>query len=117
MVKQKSEQPGFLKSLLKANSLVNKVSLIAVVVILGILLLQNINNGSSNDNSQVESAVSDFPCQQTPNNELISLDKTGLQTITEIAAIDYEQDVTNTALGKNDVAAIFQPKFSDYSSW
>ena len=111
MTQNNSKKPGFIKSLLQANSVLNKVSIIAVVIIFGVLILQNINKSDSKTDSLEGTAIEQFPCQQTQDNELISLDTSALKTITEISSVNYDEDITHTGLRKNNIAAVFLPKF------
>lgn len=103
------------KKLGSFNALTNKLSILAVVFIGGALILRSINAGNTNSVEDTTQNPATFACKQTPDNELTTLDQSDLSTITEIASIDYQNDVTSTALTKNGIAAIFNPKFVNFA--
>lgn len=85
-----------------------------VAVVLFVVYAFNNRSGKKDDsnnanNSQYEAL--DENCKVTPDSELLYPDNEPLETITQIASIDYNADVYHTQLVKNQIPAILSPKF------
>lgn len=87
----------------------NQVWLIAIIFAVGLFVMQ-IATGNISDKKD-SPVTSDFECYQTPDEEIIQLDKYEPQTNTEFSIIEYNQ-IIRTKLTVNEIPPINNPKFT-----
>lgn len=87
------------------------MSLIFIILGVGFLMLNSINRNHSTDNISTDNT---FKCKLSNTNENL-LPIENLKTTFSISIIDYSTEVFKTALIKNSIPALFNPKFDDFS--
>ena len=95
----------------QTNSILNQISLIFIILGIGFLMLNSINKNNFTDNTSTDNI---FKCKISNTNENL-LPVESLNTTFSISIIDYSTDVFKTALTKNSIPALLNPKYDDFS--
>jgi hypothetical protein len=97
----------------KTNQTFQQASIIIIIVGFGALILFYINNKSTN--TVTDNVYNSFSCPLTAQNKIASLDTSTLKTATELTLINNDTELYNYGLSKNQIPAIYLPKFVNIS--
>jgi hypothetical protein len=99
----------------KSWKAINSIALIMGLITLAILIVLFVSNINQSDSETSSQAVKKIECGTTPDELLKSApDQSDFKTITEIASINYDTEVTSGAFKKNDIPSLTNPIFTDY---
>lgn len=91
----------------KTNTRVEQVSLVIGIIAVGALLI-NFSNRNNNIQS-TDNNYPDFACELSSQSDLLTLDTSELKTNTALSLINFDTEVYETGLMKNDIPAIYNP--------
>jgi len=90
----------------------NQIWTIVFVLGIGIFLITVVNRSNNTSNNITDNA---FLCALTPADEVLKLSTTDLSTVFNLSIVDNEKDLLKTALTKNSIPAVENPRFGKYS--
>ncbi|MFQ5493221.1 MAG: DUF3179 domain-containing (seleno)protein [Candidatus Dojkabacteria bacterium] len=109
--KQSKSKPGTMGRVQGYFSTLNKAWIILGAITMGLLVFTTATGGV-NENETIE--IYNFKCQQTPNNELLLLDESPLNTDFDISTVAVDTEIYDLEVAKNEVKAISDPKTISY---
>lgn len=98
----------------KSTTAFEQASLIFLLVCIGALTINYFNNNrnsNSNSTTATDNIYATFKCPLTPLNEVKTLDTSALKTSKTMSLINYDTEVYETGMTKNQIPAVLAPKY------
>lgn len=93
----------------KTNTIVEQMSLVVAVIAIAALVINITNKNNNPIDSLTDNSSVNFACEMTNEADVIKLNKSVLLTNNALTLINFDTEVQNTGLTKNEIPAVYQP--------
>lgn len=99
----------------KTNTRIEQISLIFAIIAVAALFI-NMNNRNNNTENNTDNSLFDFACPLTEEANLVNLSTTSLKTNRQLSLINFDTEIYETGLTKNEIPVITNPDITNLAS-